>query len=168
MSTAAPDATRRSAPPVLPLAVAWGAAVVATAAAGGLGTDTESGWYRGLDLPPFQPPGPAFGIVWSILYALIAASASRATRAAPDGRVRRRVVWMFVANLLLNVAWTWIFFRAHRAGAAGIEILVLQASTLLLIRELTAFDRTAARLLVPYAAWVAFATVLTWTIAATN
>ncbi|PTL56313.1 TspO/MBR family protein [Paraconexibacter algicola] len=165
MSVADASAPR---PATAPVAVAWTAAVAATAAVGGLGTDVSSRWYRRLALPSFQPPGPAFGIVWTILYALIAIAATRATVAARDGDERRRIVWAFAANLLLNVAWTWIFFRGHRAGAAGVEILALQASTLLLIRQLVAVDRTASRLLVPYAAWVGFATVLTWTIAIRN
>lgn len=164
-TTAAPP---RPTPPLAPVAAAWAAAVIAVAAVGGAATDTSSDWYEDLELPSFQPPGPAFGIVWTVLYAMIATAATRATRAAADGAVRRRVVWGFVVNLLLNVAWTWIFFQGHRPAAAGVEILALQASTLLLIRQLAGVDRTASRLLVPYAAWIGFATVLTWTIAATN
>jgi tryptophan-rich sensory protein len=167
MSTTAPPPAH-SGPSPLPVAAAWTAAVVAVAAVGGAATDTTSDWYEELDLPSFQPPGAAFGVVWTILFAMIAVAATRATRAAPDDRVRRRVVWGFALNLLLNVAWTLIFFQGHRAGAAGIEILALEASTLLLIRQLAGVDRTASRLLLPYAAWIAFATVLTWTIAATN
>ena len=95
-----------------------GAAVAAVAAVGGLATDTDSSWYRSLDLPSFQPPGSAFGIVWTILYVLIAIAATLAARDVPGFR-RRLVVGMFTANLVLNVAWTWILFQASRRSAPG-------------------------------------------------
>jgi|HigsolmetaAR202D_1030399.scaffolds.fasta_scaffold03347_7 Tryptophan-rich sensory protein (mitochondrial benzodiazepine receptor homolog) len=143
------------------------AVVIVVSLVGGLATDTDSDWYRGLDRPSFQPPGAAFGIVWTALYALIAVSitltVSRAT-----GAERRALIGLWAANLLVNVAWTWIFFQAHSPVAAGIEILVLLGSTLALIARSAPWSRTGALLLVPYALWGAFATVLTWTIALSN
>ncbi|UJA20834.1 tryptophan-rich sensory protein [Thermoleophilia bacterium SCSIO 60948] len=149
------------------IAAGWGAAVAAVAIAGGLGSDTDSAWYRSLDLPAFQPPGAAFGIVWTVLYVLIAISATLATRDVP-GAKRRLVVGLFAANLVLNVAWTWIFFKGEQPVAAGVEILFLLATIAGLIRLIAPHNRSAAFMLAPYAAWVCFATVLTWTIAATN
>ncbi|MCB0874929.1 MAG: tryptophan-rich sensory protein [Solirubrobacterales bacterium] len=142
-------------------------AVTAVAIVGGLATDTESEWYRNLDRPSWQPPGPAFGIVWTVLYATIAISATLACRDM-RGRPRRIVVGLFAANLVLNLAWTWIFFQAQSPRAAGVEILFLLGTILGLIRLILPDNRTAALLLAPYGAWVAFATVLTWTIAARN
>jgi translocator protein len=149
------------------IAAGWGAAVAAVAVVGGLGTDTESAWYQSLDRPSFQPPGPAFGIVWTVLYVMIAAAATLATRDVP-GVKRRLVAGMFAANLVLNVAWTWIFFRGHAPVAAGVEILFLLATIAGLVRLILPHNRVAAGLLVPYGVWVMFATVLTWTIAANN
>lgn len=148
---------------IAPVALAWAAAVAAVALVGGLATDTTSSWYEGLDRPAWQPPGAVFGPVWTVLYVLIAISATLAYR---DVRERRTLVLgLFAVNLVLNVGWTWIFFQGHAPVAAGVEILLLLATIVALIR-LT--PRTSALLLVPYAAWVTFATALTWTIAFTN
>jgi tryptophan-rich sensory protein len=148
-------------------AAGWGAAVTATAVVGGLATDTESEWYRQLDRPSWQPPGWVFGPVWTLLYVLVAISATLAYRDV--GGPRRRVVFgLFAANLALNAAWTWIFFQGHDPRAAGIEIVVLLATIVALIGLLRPHNRAAAAALVPYGAWVTFAGALTWTIAARN
>ena len=75
---------------------------------------------------------------------------------------------LFAANLALNLAWTWIFFQGHAPVAAGGEILFLLATIVALIRLVAPYNRAAALALAPYGAWVAFATALTWTIAARN
>ena len=142
-------------------------ALVVVAVVGALGSDTSSDWYRDLERPSWQPPGAVFGPVWTVLYVLIAVSATLATRDVPAPR-RRLVVGLFAANLILNVGWTWIFFKAHSPIAAGIEILLLIATIVGLIGLIAPHSRRAALLLVPYLAWVAFASVLTWTIAAQN
>jgi tryptophan-rich sensory protein len=149
------------------VAAAWAAAVIVVAVVGGLATDTSSDWYRTLDRPSWQPPGAVFGPVWTVLYALIAVSATLAHRDV-SGRRRRLVLVLFAANLALNLGWTWIFFQAHAPVAAGIEIVVLLATTVALIRLLWPANRAAALALVPYAGWLAFATALTWAIAAQN
>jgi benzodiazapine receptor len=154
-------------PRIAAVAAGWGVAVTAVALIGGIATDTSSEWYRDLDRPSWQPPGAAFGIVWTILYATIAISATLATRDVP-GRRRRVVIGLFAANLVLNVAWTWIFFRGQAPKAAGIEILFLLATIAGLVRLIFPYNRRAALILVPYGVWVAFATALTWSIAVRN
>jgi tryptophan-rich sensory protein len=150
-----------------PVAAGWAAAVTGVAVAGAVGSDPSSDWYRGLDKPSWQPPGAVFGPVWTVLYVLIAIAATLAVRDVPRAR-RRLVIGLFSANLALNVAWTWIFFRGHAPRAAGVEILVLLGTIVALIRLLWPHNRAAALALAPYGAWVAFATALTWTIAARN
>jgi tryptophan-rich sensory protein len=158
-------ATRRAR---LPLAAAgWAAAVTAVALVGGLATDTSSAWYRQLDRPAWQPPGAVFGPVWTALYVLLAVAATLAYRHVAGPR-RRLVLSLFAANLALNAAWTWIFFQLHAPVAAGIEILLLLATIVALVGLLRAHSRAAALALVPYGAWVAFATALTWAIALRN
>ena len=163
MSTTHASAPVRSIGP----AAGWVLTLVAVAVVGGLATDTSSSWYRGLDLPPFQPPGAVFGIVWTVLYAMIAIAGILTTRAAASDR-RTVALRLFAVNLVLNVGWTWIFFQGEAPVAAGVEVVVLLAVTLALIAAVRRVAPTAALLLLPYAAWVAFAAALTWTIAATN
>jgi len=143
------------------------ACVVAISAIGGLSTDTGSEWYRNLDLPPWQPPGWVFGPVWTLLYALLARSAYLAWRDV-EGARRTPVLGLYAFNGALNVAWTVLFFRMHRPVLAGIEILLLLATILVLIVLMRPVSRQAAWALVPYALWVSFATALTWAIAARN
>ena len=74
----------------------------------------------------------------------------------------------YAANLALNAAWTPLFFRAHRPWAAAAESAVLTASTVDLVRRAARVSPAAAVVLVPYAAWTAFATALTAAIARRN
>lgn len=161
--TADASQARRS-PLALPLIAAT---VVAVAAIGGLATDTTSSWYQQLDRPSFQPGGAVFGPVWTVLYVMLGVSAWLAWRDVRD-EDRGRVIALYGANFVLNAAWTLIFFQGHAPVAAGIEILVLLGTIIALIVLVRRWSPVAAWLLVPYAAWVAFASVLTWTIALTN
>ena len=148
-------------------AAGWAAAVTAVAVVGGLATDTSSDWYRDLEKPSWQPPGSVFGPVWTVLYVLIAVAATLSFRDVGGPR-RRLVLGLYAANLALNVAWTWIFFQGHAPTAAGIEIVLLLATIVALIWLVRPHNRAAALALAPYGAWVAFATALTWAIAAHN
>ena len=143
------------------------AAVTATAVAGGIGTDVRSGWYAGLDKPGWQPPGWVFGPAWTTLYGLIAVGSARVLDRAPADE-RRTFALALGANLVLNTGWTWVFFSAKRPHLALAEILVLEASTLDLVRRAARVDPAAAGLLAPYAGWVGFATALTASIARRN
>jgi translocator protein len=143
------------------------AAVTATAVLGALGSSPGSRWYRTLDKPAWQPPGAVFGPVWTTLYALIAFAGGR-TLSRTDGAGRRSYLPALGTNLALNTAWSWIFFRVHRPQAAAVEAVVLAVSSADLARRSWARDRVAGVALLPYAAWTAFAAVLTGAIARRN
>lgn len=142
-------------------------AVVATAVVGGLGTRPGSPWYRSLDKPSWQPPAAVFGPTWSGLYALIAGGSARAMAAMPPAERAsyERALW---ANLALNAGWCWLFFTAERPRLALAEIVLLEASTLDLVRRAAAADPAAAAALAPYAAWNGFAAALNASIALRN
>ncbi len=134
-------------------------AVAATAALGSVAADPGSAWYRSLRKPRWQPPPPAYALVWTPLYATIAYAGARAlTRAL--SRDRRRLAGGLLLDLALNAAWTPLFFRARRPRAALAEIACLDIANVLLIRQAWRADRMAAVLLLPYAGWTAFATAL--------
>ncbi len=143
-------------------ALAAGSAVV-----GGLATDPSSRWFTRLRKPAFYPPPQAFGIVWSALYTGIAWAGGEVLARA-DGRQRHDFARAYAVNLALNTAWTPIFFRAHRPWLATLESAVLTVSAADLVRRAAPVSRPAAAALAPYAAWTAFATVLSGTIAARN
>ena len=143
------------------------AAVVATAVAGGVGTDVSSRWYAGLDKPSWQPPGWVFGPAWTTLYALIAVGSARVLDRA-DPEERRAFGTALGVNLVLNTGWSWVFFTARKPRWALAEVLVLEASTLDLLRRARRVDPRAPWLLAPYAGWVGFASTLTASIARRN
>src|SRR5215204_3411557 len=145
---------RQTRPPhALPVAVTIAAAVVAIAGLGGLASDVRSEWYLSRAKPSWQPPGWVFGPVWSVLYALLAVSAFLAWRDAHGPR-RRPLLALYAANGALNLAWTYIFFLLATIVAMSV-----------LVRP---YSRTVAATLVPYGAWVAYASSINWAIAVQN
>lgn len=113
-------------------------------------------WYASLAKPPFNPPNWLFAPVWSVLYVLIAFAGWRVWRAAPRGRAFA----LWVVQLVLNFLWTPVFFGAHRIGLGLVVIVALLLSILAFIAAARRLDRPAALLFVPYALWVAFASLL--------
>ncbi|HEX6056625.1 MAG TPA: tryptophan-rich sensory protein [Intrasporangium sp.] len=162
MEGAAPDTALRN------LALT-GAAVAATAVVGSVATKPGSGWYRSLDLPPWQPPKAAFPIVWTLLYADIAASGAAALTAIDRNSAggmedspaaRRRYLGALGLNLVLNTGWSLLFWRGRTPGGAALESGLLTASGADLVRRTMRVNHVAGRALVPYVAWCGFATLL--------
>ncbi|MEU5123409.1 TspO/MBR family protein [Streptomyces asoensis] len=149
------------------LYAATGAAVVATAVAGGKAVDADGTWYKALDKPPWQPSSWAFGVVWTPLYASVAFATGRAL-AKSRGEVRRHLVADLASNLALNVGWNWAFFGLRSPSAGVAATLALDASNVRLLRRVTRVDRAAGRTLVPYVLWCGFATALNASIARRN
>jgi translocator protein len=138
-------------------------AVLGTEAVGGLsalaaGTDFAA-YFRTLRKPPLTPPPAVFGPAWTTLYLLMAVAAWLVWR---EGLTRRTALalGLFAAQLALNFAWSLIFFGQHRLGAALLEIAALWLAILLTIVAFWRVRRTAGALLLPYLAWVSFATYL--------
>lgn len=141
-----------------------GAGAAIAAGVGALASqDVDSRWYRRLAKPPFQPPAIAFPIVWTALYVDIAIS-SAVTIDTLNDEIRHIDASAFqralAVNLVLNGAWTWVFFRAHRTGAAAITAAALTLSSADLVRRAAPASPPAAAALAPYAGWCAFATAL--------
>lgn len=121
-------------------------------------------WYAGLAKPSFNPPAWLFGPVWTLLYVLIAVAGWR-TFARDRAGWPMRLWW---TQLALNFLWTPVFFAAHRIGLALLIVLLLLAAILGFIVLSWRRDRVAAWLFAPYAAWVAFASLLNAAIFALN
>lgn len=164
MSTATHVPERPALSPLLRLAAAV-LPVAATAALGSAATQSEiAGWYAGLQKPAFNPPNWVFPVAWTILYTMIALAAWRLLGVMPRTGPSRQGWWLavlaFAVQLALNAAWTPVFFTAHAVGPALVVVVALLVMVLWTIRLTWRFDRGAAWLLVPYAAWVSFATLL--------
>ena len=117
---------------------------------------TPGEWYAGLAKPAFNPPGWVFGPAWTILYVLVAVAGWRIWRRDRGGAAMK--LWW--AQLALNFLWTPVFFGMHQIGLALLVVLLLLATIVAFIAVARRTDRAAAWLFAPYAAWVAFATLL--------
>ncbi|WP_028658499.1 TspO/MBR family protein [Nocardioides insulae] len=132
------------------------AAVAAVSILGGLAASGSSQTYRSLELPPFAPPSWLFGPVWTVLYVMIGVAGWLVWRAAGAGPG----LWAWIVQLLLNLAWTPLFFASDRYGWALVDIVVLWVAVLVTMVLAWPVSRSAAWLLAPYLAWVGYATAL--------
>lgn len=121
-------------------------------------------WYAGLAKPAFNPPNWLFGPAWTLLYILIAVAGWRVWLRDHTGW-SMRLWWVQMA---LNFLWTPVFFGADRVDLALIIILLLLAPIIAFIAKTWMRDRVTSWLFVPYAVWVAFASVLNGSILALN
>ncbi|MFC4296078.1 TspO/MBR family protein [Novosphingobium tardum] len=125
------------------------------------GSTAQNPWFAGLVKPSIYPPPAAFGIVWSILYLMMGVALTLVVTAR-GARGRGAAVAMFIVQLLLNLAWSPLFFAAHRITAALYLLVALDIAVLLTVVMFWRVRRNAALLLLPYFGWVLFATVLNW------
>lgn len=144
----------------------WGLAgwLIASFLPGTMGVWFKPGaWYAALTKPAWNPPSWLFAPVWSTLYAAMGIAVwlvwSRGGWAA-----QRRPLTLFVVQLVLNAAWTPLFFGLHWPAVAFGEILLLWAAIATTLRAFWSVRRPAGALLLPYLAWVSFASALNFTL----
>ena len=118
-------------------------------------------FYQALAKPSWAPPAWVFGPAWTMLFVLMAASAWLVVKARALSRSRSELT-LYGAQLVLNAAWTWLFFHWHMVVAAFVEVLILLAMVAITARAFHRVKPLAGRLMVPYIAWVSFASVLTY------
>lgn len=116
-------------------------------------------WYAQLNKPSFNPPGYLFGPVWTILYLLMGVSFYLVWK-APDGRMRDYALIIFGIQMVLNFAWSFIFFYFHQPGWALVDIIALWVFIVAMIFIFYRINKVAALIQIPYLLWVSFATVL--------
>jgi translocator protein len=144
---------------------AWLALLFAVAALGAAASVSAGSFYRELARPSWAPPGWVFGPVWTVLYVMMAVSAwlvwrERGFRWAAGGA--GKALALFIAQLAANALWSWLFFAWRQGAWAFADIVVLWT---LLVGTIVAFWRVrplAGALLLPYLAWVTFASALCW------
>ena len=153
---------------------------ITVALLGGIFTEFGMQWYKNdLVLPAFVPPDWLFPIVWTVLYIMIAGAAYIVWHDGPkkvlhifsthEAKVEYRLLqWAFVWNAFLNVLWTLLFFTLQWVALAAVEIVLLEISIIMMIAFSWRISKVAVMLLIPYAAWVLFATYLTMRIAFLN
>jgi tryptophan-rich sensory protein len=125
------------------------------------GSAADNPWFAALEKPAIYPPPEAFGIVWTALYVMMGLAFALVC-AAWGAKGRTLAIVAFIVQLALNLAWSPLFFMFHEIQAA---LILLGVIDLAVLAALVLFWRVrwlAGALLLPYLAWVGFATVLNW------
>ena len=120
------------------------------------GSTEDNAWFQSLALPALQPPGPVFGIVWSILYSMIAVATAIiwGHKQAPG---RALGLGLFALGFGLNLAWSPVFFRMHFIPPAMAIIAVMLVVAVATTFAFARVSRVAAWLMLPYLVWLGFA-----------
>lgn len=143
--------------------IGWLAVSFAAAAVGARASIQSQSFYTDLVQPAWAPPASVFGPVWTALYALMAIAAWLVWRRG-GFRSHPVALALFLAQLVLNALWTWLFFVWHLGAWALLDIVVLWllvASTMVLFWRVRAM---AGVLLLPYLLWVSFAAALNYAV----
>ena len=141
--------------------IGWLLAAFAAGAVGAVASVDAASFYAQLAKPSWAPPASVFGPVWSALYVLMGIAAWLVWRSPGD---RTTALVLFGAQLAANALWSWLFFAWHRGAMAAIEVLVLLALIVATTAAFWRISRLAALLMLPYLAWVTFASALTWAV----
>jgi tryptophan-rich sensory protein len=121
----------------------------------------DTAWFASLEKPAIYPEPKWFGIVWTILYVMIGFAVALVA-SAWGARGRTAALWAFAVHFVLNLSWSYVFFGAQQI-TGGLIVLALIALTLLVVIALFwRVRKLAGVLLLPYLAWVLFASVLNY------
>ncbi|MDF2479933.1 MULTISPECIES: TspO/MBR family protein [Stenotrophomonas] len=141
----------------------WAIITFLAAALGARASISAADFYASLTLPAWAPPASVFGPVWTVLYALMALAAWLVWRQG-GWRAAAPALALYLLQLALNVLWSWLFFGWKQGALAFADIALLLA---LIVATIVAFHRVrpaAAWLLLPYLAWVTFASALNYAV----
>ncbi|MGO4717732.1 TspO/MBR family protein [Stenotrophomonas sp. 2MCAF14_2] len=141
----------------------WAIVTFLAAALGARASISAADFYASLTLPAWAPPASMFGPVWTVLYALMALAAWLVWRQG-GWRAAAPALALYLLQLALNVLWSWLFFGWKQGALAFADIALLLA---LIVATIVAFHRVrpaAAWLLLPYLAWVTFASALNYAV----
>ena len=131
---------------------------------GGIATAPEiKGWYATLTKPSWNPPNWIFGPMWTTLFVMMAVSAWLVWK-RPGIKLNSLPMILFAIQLVLNSAWSWIFFNLHMIGAAFAELCVLWVAIAVTMYIFFKHSKLAGGLMIPYLAWVTFAGCLNFAI----
>ncbi len=134
------------------------------AIAGYFTSSSVDGWFATINKPSFNPPNWVFAPVWTMLYIMMGIAFFLVWKTDSAIMTRRSAIAAYIAQLILNFLWSFVFFYAHQPGWALVNIILLWLmilETIILFRKLST---AAAWLLIPYICWVSFATVLNFAI----
>ncbi len=129
-------------------------ATFAAAASGAI--FTPGAWYERMSKPSWNPPNWLFAPAWTVLYILMAVAAWWVWKVDGFGLP----IWLWVVQLVLNFAWSWLFFGRKRPDLAFYELVAMWLAIVATTVAFAGVRTDAALLMLPYIAWVTFAGVL--------
>jgi benzodiazapine receptor len=121
-------------------------------------------WFDTLNKPTWNPPAYLFGPVWTTLYLLMGISLGIIWNNNTTELYKRNAYFLFGLQLFLNFWWSILFFKINSPAFALLDIILMVILIILTIVSFSKFSKLAAWLLVPYIAWVSFATILNFSI----
>jgi benzodiazapine receptor len=139
--------------------VIWLGLTFVAAAVGSIASIEAPAFYAQLALPEWAPPAWLFGPVWSVLYLLMGLAAWLVWRTG-GFRHSGLALQLYLVQLAANALWSWLFFAWRKGALASAEIVILWLLILGTTASFWRVHRAAALLMIPYVAWVAFATML--------
>jgi benzodiazapine receptor len=144
---------------ILPLILCIAIPLALGGIAGVVTTDNISGWYSTINKPSFNPPNSIFGPVWTGLYLLMGIAMFIVWKSSSES-IRSNATQIYGVQLILNFAWSFMFFYFHRPDWAFVNIVLLWLAIVYTIFTFYKVRKVAAYLLIPYILWVSFASVL--------
>ncbi|MGS7842621.1 TspO/MBR family protein [Stenotrophomonas forensis] len=141
----------------------WFAVTFAAAALGAWASRSAASFYASLALPAWAPPASVFGPVWTLLYAMMAVAAWLVWRERGWGGARPALT-LHLSQLSVNALWSWLFFGWKLGALAFADILVLIVLVCATIFGFLRIQRGAAVLMLPYLAWISFASALNFAV----
>lgn len=145
---------------VLSIAVCQGAGLIGTV----FTVSSIETWYNLLNQPSFRPPNWLFGPVWIILYTLMGISLYLIWTAGAKKKEVRGALKLFAVHLALNASWSIVFFGMHNILLSLVNIIALWILIVMVMMKFYTIDKKASLILLPYVAWVSFATILNYSI----
>ncbi|MET0369846.1 MAG: TspO/MBR family protein [Sphingobium sp.] len=127
----------------------------------------QNRWFAALEKPALMPPAAVFPIAWTILYILLGLAFAIVLHAR-GARMRGLAITLFLAQLVMNLLWSPLFFRAHQVGSALVLIIAMLLTAIAAASLIGRIRRAAGLLMVPYLVWLCFAAYLNFEIGRLN
>jgi len=144
---------------ILKLVVSIALPLLVGAVAGMFTARSVPDWFASLNKPSFSPPNSWFGPVWTFLYILMGFSLFLIWKQAPS-QLRNVSITLFIIQLFLNFAWSFLFFYFKLIGIALVEIVLLWFAIVMMVIYFYKVLPLAAYINIPYLLWVSFAGIL--------
>jgi benzodiazapine receptor len=141
---------------------AWLLLCYLAASLGAIASIDAADFYLSLQRPAWAPPASVFGPVWTVLYGMMAVAAWLVWRRQSSWR--QTALALFVVQLVLNALWSWLFFKWQLGAVASMEVVLLWLAIVATVIAFFRVNKAAGALMLPYLAWVSFATLLTITV----